>query len=100
MLNLEIQARELLLNEKKELVDRFDDLSNMLNADAELVLLKQELHKQKEKEGDSFVVANVMSSLGAKLEEKERELLQKDSELALLRKVETTISSVEIHEKC
>merc|ERR1712106_1261301 len=61
---------------------------------------KQELHKQKEKEGDSFVVANVVSSLGAKLEEKERELLQKDSELALLRKVEPTLSSVEIHEKC
>jgi len=136
MLNLEIEAREMLLNDKKELVDRMDDMSNMLNAaakskelaieeiraqiqqqdklrkelavakeeagnaEAELVLLKQELDKQKEKEGDSFVVASVMSSLGAKLEEKEREVMQKDKELALLKLVENKTCSIDIHEKC
>merc|ERR1712123_235968 len=70
------------------------------NAEAELVLLKQELDKQKEKEGDSFVVASVMSSLGAKLEEKEREVMQKDKELTLLKLVENKTCSIDIHEKC
>jgi len=136
MLDQEIKAREVLLKEKKELVDRLEDTSNMLNAaakskdlaieeiraqiqqqdklrqelaaareeagnaEAELVIVKQELTKYTDKEGDSFVVASVMSSLGAKLEEKEREVMQKDKELALLRQVESNLSSMDIHEKC
>eukprot|EP00092_Neocalanus_flemingeri_P001333 GFUD01001424.1.p1 GENE.GFUD01001424.1~~GFUD01001424.1.p1 ORF type:complete len:785 (-),score=233.53 GFUD01001424.1:792-3146(-) len=138
MLDQEIKAREMLLKEKMELVDRLEDTNNMLNAaakskdlaieeiraqiqqqdklrqelatareeagnaEAELVLVKQELSKHTDKEDDSnsFVVASVMSSLGAKLEEKEREVMQKDKELALLRQVESNLSSMEIHEKC
>ena len=133
MLDQEIKARELLLTEKKALVDRIEDTSNMLNAtakskelaieeirtqiqqqdklrqelaaakeeagnaEAELVLLKQELAKNKEKEIGSFDVASVMSSLGAKLEEKEREVMEKDKELALLKQVKANVSSLEIH---
>jgi hypothetical protein len=136
MLDQEIKARELLLTEKKELADRMDDTSYMLNAaakskelaieeiraqikqqdklrqelavakeeagnaEAELVLLKQELAKNTDKQSDSFVVESVMSSLGAKLEEKEKEVIEKDKELALLKQVEGSLSSMEIHEKC
>jgi len=136
MLDQEINAREGLMKEKMELIDRLEDTSNMLNAaakskdlaieeiraqiqqqdklrqelatareeagnaEAELVIVKQELAKYTDKDGDSFVVASVMSSLGAKLEEKDRQVVQKDKELALLRQVESSLSSMEIHEKC
>ena len=47
------------------------------------------------------MVASVMSSLGAKLEEKEKELKKKDDELAILKDVESNMTiSREIHERC
>jgi len=140
MLDQEIQARELLLQDKQELVDRLEDNTNMLNAatrskdlavteiraqisqqdilrkelagarqeaataEAELVLVRQKLDKfagMAQDSEDSFVVASVMSSLGAKLEEKEKELKKKDDELAILKDVESNMTiSREIHERC
>ena len=136
MLDQEIKARENLMNEKMELMERLEDTTNMLNAatnskdmavaeirsqieqqdklrqelarvkedaghvEAELVIVKQQLSKITENEGDSYVVTTVLSSLGEKLEARERELKQKNEEITLLRELENSKNTIEIHEKC
>ena len=105
MLNATAKSKELAIEEIRTQIQQQDKLRQELavakeeagNAEAELVLLKQELAKNKEKEIGSFDVASVMSSLGAKLEEKEREVMEKDKELALLKQVKANVSSMEIH---
>ena len=108
MLNAAAKSKELAIEEIRAQIKQQDKLRQELavakeeagNAEAELVLLKQELAKNTDKQSDSFVVASVMSSLGAKLEEKEKEVIEKDKELALLKQVEGSLSSMEVHEKC
>ena len=142
MLDLEIKARESLLKEKQELIDRLEDTNALLtatanskdlavteirsqieqqdklraelarareeagHAEAELTLAKQQLERQAklpqfaDNEGDSYVVTTVLSSLGEKLEETERQLREKNEELSLLKQLEASKNSIEIHEKC
>jgi len=132
MLDLEIKARELLLKEKQELVDKLDDTSNMLNAaakskelaiqeirnqieqqdqlrqelatsrqnfesaKAELVLLREELDKHNH--SDNSDVAIVLSSLGAKLEAKEAEVIQKNNEIEILKEETKSIPDILTYE--
>ena len=136
MLDQEIAARENLLKEKQELVNRLEDTSAMLaaaatskdlavteiraqieaqdrlrvelakvreeagHAEAELVLVKQQLARFTGDSEDAHVVTTVLSSLGEKLEEKERELKKKNEEISLLKQLEETKTHIEIHEKC
>ena len=136
MLEQEIVARENLLKEKQELVNRLEDTSAMLaaaatskdlavaeiraqieaqdrlrvelakvreeagHAEAELVLVKQQLARFTGDSEDAHVVTTVLSSLGEKLEEKERELKKKNEEISLLKQLEETKTHIEIHEKC
>ena len=136
MLEVEIKGREQLMVEKQELVERLEDVSNMLNAaakskdlaigeirtqieqrdklrqelantkqekgnlEAELFSVKQQLESFAGKEEDTYVVTTVLSSLGEKLEAKERELKEKDEEISLLKQLEASKESLVIHEKC
>ena len=136
MLDQEFAAREGLLKEKQELVDRLEDTSAMLaaaanskdlavaeirsqieaqdklrvelaqvreeagHAEAELVLVRQQLARFTGDSEDAHVVTAVLSSLGVKLEEKERELKKKNEEISLLKQLEESKSHIEIHEKC
>jgi len=136
MLEVEIKGREALMAEKQELVDRLEDVSNMLNAaakskdlaigeirtqieqqdklrqemanikqekgnlEAELFSVKQQLTNFTENEADTYVVTTVLSSLGEKLEAKERELKEKNDEISLLKELEASKESIVIHEKC
>ena len=136
MLEQEIAARENLLKEKQELVNRLEDTHNMLaaaatskdlavaeiraqieaqdrmrvelakfreeagHAEAELVLVKQQLARFTGDSEDAHVVTAVLSSLGEKLEEKERELKKKNEEISLLKQLEESKNHIEIHEKC
>ena len=136
MLEVEIKSRELLMTEKQELVDRLEDVSNMLNAaakskdlavgeirtqiqqqdklrqeianikqekgnlEAELYSVKQQLALFTENEEDNYVVKTVLSSMGEKLEARERELKQKNEEISLLKQLEASKESLVIHEKC
>lgn len=136
MLEQEIAARENLLKEKQELVNRLEDTNNMLaaaatskdlavaeiraqieaqdrmrvelakfreeagHAEAELVLVKQQLARFTGDSEDAHVVTAVLSSLGEKLEEKERELKKKNEEISLLKQLEESKNHIEIHEKC
>jgi len=141
MLEKEIVARELLLQQKADLVEKLEDQSNMLNAalkskalaveelrtqviqqdqlrkelsdareeaafsEAELVKMKELVENQTDDEksaGDTNVdsasvksnnsnreaVSMVLSSLGAKLEAKEKEVEDKVKEINLLKMVE------------
>jgi len=108
MLNAAAKSKELAVEEIRAQIQQQDKLRQDLavakeeagNAEAELVLLRQKLSNHEAKGEDSFVVASVMSSLGAKLEAKEREVMQKNEELEILRSRETNMSSMEIHEIC
>lgn len=136
MLEVEIKGREQLMKEKQELVEKLEDVSNMLNAaakskdlaigeirtqieqrdklrqelaktrqekgnlEAELFSVKQQLESFTGNENDSYVVTTVLSSLGEKLEAKDRELKQKDEEIDLLKQLEASKESLVIHEKC
>ena len=136
MLDQEIAARENLLKEKQDLVNRLEDTSAMLaaaatskdlavteiraqieaqdrlrvelarvreeagHAEAELVLVKQQLARFTGDSEDAHVVTAVLSSLGEKLEEKEKELKKKNEEISLLKQLEETKNHIEIHEKC
>merc|ERR1719392_342973 len=70
------------------------------HAEAELTLVKQQLEKFTSSQEDSYVVTSVLSSLGEKLEAKERELKLKDEELSLMKQLEASKNTIEIHESC
>ena len=136
MLEQEYAARENILKEKQELINRLEDTNAMLaatatskdlavaeiraqieaqdrlrvelakvreeagHAEAELVLVKQQLARFTGDSEDAHVVTTVLTSLGEKLEEKERELKKKNEEISLLKQLEESKNHIEIHEKC
>ena len=108
MLNAAANSKDLAVAEIRSQIEQQDRLRLEMaklreeagHAEAELILVKQQLEKFTASEEDSYVVTSVLSSLGEKLEAKERELKQKDDELVLLKQLEASKNAIEIHESC
>merc|ERR1719471_1946462 len=108
MLNAATNSKDMAVAEIRSQIEQQDKLRQELarvkedagHVEAELVIVKQQLSKITENEGDSYVVTTVLSSLGEKLEARERELKQKNEEITLLRELENSKNTIEIHEKC
>ena len=108
MLAAATHSKEIAVAEIRAQIEQQDKLRKELaklkeemgHVEAELVVTKQQLARFTEKEEDSYVVTSVLSSLGEKLEAKERELKQKNEEISLLKQLENSKNEIEIHEKC
>merc|ERR1712098_809605 len=85
MLVVATNSKDLAVSEIRALIEQQDGLRKELAAlkeeaghtEAELIVTKQQLVKFTENQEDSYVVTTVLSSMGEKLEAKEKELEQK-----------------------
>jgi len=108
MLVVATNSKDLAVSEIRALIEQQDGLRKELAAlkeeaghtEAELVVTKQQLVKFTENQEDSYVVTTVLSSMGEKLEAKEKELKQKEEEINILKELEASKNTIEIHEKC
>jgi len=108
MLVVATNSKDLAVAEIRALIEQQDGLRKEIaslkeevgHTEAELVVTKQQLVKFTENQEDSYVVTTVLSSMGEKLEAKERELKQKDDEINILKELEASKNTIEIHERC